>query len=311
MDTDEIRERVASFSQWLYEFDLKGVKTPIWNEAHRNRHRQRVEYFFKPVVDLFGGSLEGKRVLDLGCNAGFWSLQAARAGADYVHGIDGRQMHVDQANLVFEALEIERSRYDFEFGNVLTRDFTDLGSFDLVLCLGLLYHIAKPFELFENLAKVSTDVLLIDTGVSSLPGSVIELRRESTEDVRFAIDYELVMFPTKRAVIDMVRQFGYHAVPLEPRMPNYEGMIDYVTGNRFAFVAAKKSDVSTLDAVNRSELRKKADRLGETSMLAVRSTTTPCRHLARPGVDGRGNVVHDLIAAYRHRSERMSEFPLS
>jgi ribosomal protein L11 methylase PrmA len=41
-------------------------------------------------------------VLDLGCNAGFWSLAAIDAGADLVVGIDGRQMHIDQANLVFE-----------------------------------------------------------------------------------------------------------------------------------------------------------------------------------------------------------------
>jgi SAM-dependent methyltransferase len=311
MNADEIRERVASFPQWHYEFDLQGVTTPIWDAGHRNRHRQRVEYFFKPVVELFGGTLEGKRVLDLGCNAGFWSLQAINAGADYVHGVDGRQMHVDQANLVFEALEIERSRYRFEVGNVLTRDFTDLGSFDIVLCLGLLYHIAKPMELFENVAKVSSDILLIDTGVSALPGSVIELRRESTEDVRYAVDYELVMFPTRRAVLDMVGQFGYHAVPLEPQMPSYEGMIDYLTGNRFAFVAARKSDLSTLDAVHVSRLRAKADRLGETAMLAVRSTTAAGRHLARPGVEGRGRVVHDLVAAYRHRAERMAQFPLS
>src|SRR5262249_23923594 len=126
MNADEIRERVASFSQWHYECDLQGEKRPSWHDGHRNRPRQRVEHCFKPVVYLYGGTLEGKRVLDLGCNAGFWSLEAIRAGADYVHGVDGRQMHVDQANLVFEALEVEPSRYQFEVGNVLTRDFTDL-----------------------------------------------------------------------------------------------------------------------------------------------------------------------------------------
>ena len=102
-DTEALRERVASFPRWHYEFDLGGVRTPILDRAHVNRHAQRRAYFFAPLTRLCGGSLAGKRVLDLGCNAGFWSLAAIDAGADLVVGIDGRQMHIDQANLVFEA----------------------------------------------------------------------------------------------------------------------------------------------------------------------------------------------------------------
>ena len=44
-------------------------------------------------IDGLAG-LKGKRVLDLGCNAGFWSLNAAEAGADFVLGVDGRQIQV-------------------------------------------------------------------------------------------------------------------------------------------------------------------------------------------------------------------------
>lgn len=83
-DVHQLRERVAIFPRWHYEFDLNGVRTPIFNHRHVNRHEQRKNYFFRPLVRLCGGSLSGKRVLDLGCNAGFWSLMAIEAGADYV-----------------------------------------------------------------------------------------------------------------------------------------------------------------------------------------------------------------------------------
>src|SRR5690349_25791 len=96
----DLHERIAAFPRWHYEFDLQGEKTPIYDPTRRNRHLQRRKYFFDPLVQLAGGSLKGKRVLDLGCNAGYWSLLAAQAGADYVLGIDGRQMHIDQSNLV-------------------------------------------------------------------------------------------------------------------------------------------------------------------------------------------------------------------
>ena len=88
MDQEQIRQKIASFPRWHYQFDLAGNLTPIYREKWIIRHRERKRYFFEPVVDLFGGSLKGKRVLDLGCNAGFWSLNAAEAGADFVLGVD-------------------------------------------------------------------------------------------------------------------------------------------------------------------------------------------------------------------------------
>src|SRR5918998_5027763 len=87
---EEIQKKIASFARWHYRFDLKGNLTPIYEPSWENRHEQRRKYFFEPLVQLFGGSLAGKRVLDLGCNAGFWSLAAAQAGCDYVLGVDGR-----------------------------------------------------------------------------------------------------------------------------------------------------------------------------------------------------------------------------
>src|SRR5436309_830924 len=130
MDQQELRERVETFPLWNYEFDLDGVKTPAYRADRVNRHLQRRQMAFDPLVRLAGGSLSGKRVLDLGSNAGYWSLAAIEAGADFVFGIDGRQMHLDQANLVFEAKRVEPSRYHFELGNIFTYDFGE--AFDVV-----------------------------------------------------------------------------------------------------------------------------------------------------------------------------------
>jgi hypothetical protein len=71
MDPEQIRQRVARFPRWQYQFDLDGVQTPLENPDDFNRQQQRVRYFFNPLLSLTGGSLKGKRVLDLACNAGF------------------------------------------------------------------------------------------------------------------------------------------------------------------------------------------------------------------------------------------------
>ena len=197
---DRLRERVASFPRWHYEFDLGGVRTPIFNRTHVNRHAQRREYFFAPLIQLCGGSLAGKRVLDLGCNAGFWSLAAVEAGAELVVGVDGRQMHVDQANLVFEAKGVDRARYQFLRGDVFTTE-VDQGPFDVVLCLGLLYHVSNPFGLMDRIAAWSDDLVVIDTTLSTLVGGpFFRLASQNPDDPRSALDRPIALHPTSEAV---------------------------------------------------------------------------------------------------------------
>jgi SAM-dependent methyltransferase len=288
MSTEELRARIASFPRWHYEFDLQGVKTPIFNPAHTNRHLQRVRYFFDPLVDVFDGSLQGKRVLDLGCNAGFWSLKAIEAGCDFVLGIDGRQMHIDQANLVFEANMVDEARYHFRTGNVFTDDFSGEGSFDIVLCLGLLYHVSKPVELIERIAAVNTDVLLIDTEVSGSAGAAYRLRRESLDEPRNAVDFETVFIPSRRAVIDLARSFGYTVAPLRLRASSYRGMRGYVRGKRVAFMCARHTDLSALPA----------ERIDE-PLAGLESASRNMFRLARAGFSTATLVARSYYARWR------------
>src|SRR5690606_36962137 len=127
---------------------------------------------------------KGKRVLDLGCNAGFWSLNAIEAGADFVLGVDGRQMHVDQANFVFDVKGIDKSRYHFAQGNLYEFDFWPWAPFDIVFGFGLMYHIEEPMGRSELISRSKTDILFNDPGMIRLPGSFVSYRRESSNDPR-------------------------------------------------------------------------------------------------------------------------------
>lgn len=245
MDT-ELQNKISSFPKWHYQFDLNGYKTPMVDPTHMNRHQQRKSYFFRPLVDLLGGSLSGKRVLDLGCNAGFWSLCAVEYGCDYILGIDGRQMHIDQANLVFEVNGIDKSRYDFRCGNIFDILTEEIGSFDIVLCLGLMYHISKHIDLLELISKINKDILIIDTSLSTKNGSVLEVRKDNIDDPRSSCDYELVMRPTHQALLDMVKPFGYRVLTLKPNFTDYTAAADYKDGWRRAFIAAKQTALDGL-----------------------------------------------------------------
>jgi tRNA (mo5U34)-methyltransferase len=247
VSTSDLQTRIDSFPVWHYQFDLDGARTPIFRPDYVNRHEQRRRAFFDPLVQVAGGTLEGKRVLDLGSNAGYWSLAAIEAGADFVLGIDGRQMHVDQADLVFDAKGIDPARYRFETGNIFTHGFA--GDFDVILCLGLMYHISKPMELFEIMASVHPELLLIDTTVSLIPSSVFRIAREdSLDNPRNAIDHEVVLIPSRQAVLDLAAQFGFRGAVLAHEISDYTGMEDYRTKQRAAFLCSR---TLSLDSVER------------------------------------------------------------
>jgi tRNA (mo5U34)-methyltransferase len=248
MRDQEIADKIASFPRWHYEFDLNGHRTPVHGHFRINSHEQRKRYFFEPLLELCGGSLEGKRVLDLGCNAGFWSLAAVQSGCDFVLGIDGRQMHVDQANFVFDVKGVEPDRYEFVTGNIFDVDLASFGTFDIVFCLGLLYHVSKQVSLLEAISRVNDDILLIDTLLSVAPGSYLRVRSESVDNPLHAADRELVLSPTKRAVVDLTRGFGYSTVVLKPLFSDYTGAHKYRQGRRRAFLCAKKSSLDHLSA---------------------------------------------------------------
>jgi SAM-dependent methyltransferase len=239
LTADEIKRTIASFARWHYRFVLDGHVTPIWREDQVNRHEQRARYFLDPLVSLLGGSLAGKRVLDLGCNAGFWAMRVVQAGCRRVVGVDARQMHIDQANFIFEVNKISSERYKFVHADIFDLDYARLGPFDVVLCLGLLYHISKPVELFDRINATGADIVVVDTALSLAPGTYLEIRYESPEIPPNAFGNPMVMYPTAQAVIELLRQIGYSARVLKPEFTDYTGCWDYEHGRRRAFVAAK------------------------------------------------------------------------
>jgi SAM-dependent methyltransferase len=240
MDAQELEDRIAAFASWHYRFEFDGgVSTPTPDKTFVNRHEQRRRYFFEPLVELYGGALAGKRVLDLGCNAGWFSLLALEAGAEYVLGIDGRETCIEQANLVFAAKRVEPSRYRFEHANVFAWEPAE--SFDIALCLGLLDHVSRPVELFALMARAHAQTIVVDTEISRARSSVFEV--SSLYDPRSVVDQRLVFIPSRQAVLELAHEFGYTAVALAQNISDYTGMADYRDQRRLAFMCSRSGSL--------------------------------------------------------------------
>lgn len=236
MDPEELRDRIAEFDRWQYRFEFDGgITTHVPDPGRLNRQDQRRRYFFDALLSVTGGSLAGRRVLDLGCNAGLWSLLAIEAGAEHVLGIDAQQVFIDQAELVFEAKGVDRNRFRFEARDLFAS--APEGSFDVVLCLGVMEVTARPVELFELIGETGADLVVIDTGLSRARSSFFEVAKLDDQQPR--VDHELALVPTRQAVVELAAEFGYTVVPLARNMTDYTGMDDYRTGRRLAFVCSK------------------------------------------------------------------------
>jgi SAM-dependent methyltransferase len=225
----------ADFTRWRYPFNVPGIPAQT-NKQRLGRHEARYRYLFPPLLQFFGGTLEHCRVLDVGCHQGYWSLCAIRDGAEYVLGIDGREEHVAQARYVFEKARVDPSRYDFRTENVF--DLDEEG-FDVVFCLGLLYHVPRPYELIERLSAANTSVLLIDTAVCRVPGPVFWVRWDDPTRPLDSVDSTLVMKPSRQAVRALAEAFGYRVQDLPPSFPHLKSVRDYRRRKRQAFMCVK------------------------------------------------------------------------
>jgi SAM-dependent methyltransferase len=243
VDAQELQDRIAAFARWQYRFEFEGgVRTPVASEAQANRHAERRRYFFDALLRLTGGTLEGRRVLDIGCNAGFWSLAAIEAGADFVLGIDGREELIEQAQLVFDAKDVAPERYRFEAANVFGHELTE--RFDIVLCLGFLDVTARPLEAFELMSATGADLIVIDTGISHVSSAYFEV--SSLTDPLNAVEGTLTLMPSRDAVVELAREFGYTSVALAHEMSDYSGLDDYRRGRRLAFICSRETPLGAL-----------------------------------------------------------------
>lgn len=132
------------------------------------REHVRLKSILQAAVDAVSAPLEQLRVLDLGAAEGAFAVEFALHGANVV-AFEGREANVEKIRLARDALELERL-------TIVHADVRELsraahGEFDLVLCLGLLYHLeaASAVALAHQLSDVCRRVAVIDTHIGFKP----------------------------------------------------------------------------------------------------------------------------------------------
>jgi tRNA (mo5U34)-methyltransferase len=153
LSKDEIRRRVEALGPWFHNLDLNGVRTA---PDHFLGDYPAVKW--RNFAGAIPANLSGKSVLDIGCNAGFYSIEMKRRGAARVLGIDFDDDYLAQARF---AAEVTGS--DIEFRKLSVYDVAALGErFDLVLFMGVLYHLRHPLLALDLIHEhVAKDMLVV------------------------------------------------------------------------------------------------------------------------------------------------------
>jgi tRNA (mo5U34)-methyltransferase len=159
MTREEILSELKRLEPWFHRIDLGGgiyTKTEsVMGEPVDHPHGP-----WQTIQKLLPLDLRGKTVLDVGCNAGFYSFEAKRRGVKRVLGVDGQRQHVRQGLFVRKVLGLD---VEFRRLNVYELSPRSVGQFDITLALGLLYHLKHPILALENLYQVTKELLVIET----------------------------------------------------------------------------------------------------------------------------------------------------
>lgn len=102
-------------------------------------------------------------VIDLACNEGWFSQRALEWGAARVLGIDIRPQLIRRAELVRDHFAIAPDRLEFRCADVFDLDLSSLGKFDVVLCLGLVYHLENPIGAMRIARSLTRRLCVIES----------------------------------------------------------------------------------------------------------------------------------------------------
>lgn len=209
--------RIRALGPWFHNLVLDGIQT-----APEHFLGDYPTQKFQRFAGALPADLTGKSVLDVGCNAGFYAFEMKRRGAARVVAVDSDPRYLAQARLAAEVLG-----HDIELRELDVYRVAELGArFDLVIFMGVLYHLRHPLLaldllydhavgehlLFQSMlrgsmevAPVAADYPFEETAIFARPGHPAMYFVEQ----RYAGDGTNWWIPNRAAIEAMLRSAGF------------------------------------------------------------------------------------------------------
>lgn len=140
----ELRREIDDPLPWMYPWPVGAETLPVLHPELPSVHETRAAMIEPSVRAALEAAGPGATALDIACNEGWFSQQLLEWGAERVVGVDVRPRNVRRAELIRDHFEIPAERLSFVESDVYDLDPGELGTFDVVLLLGLVYHLENP-----------------------------------------------------------------------------------------------------------------------------------------------------------------------
>jgi len=235
-------ERRILDKTWFYRFRLpSGAVTSTYDDGALDAiHDTRLAMLRQVIDGHFGGTLAGRNAIDIACHQGWFSTKLAEWQADDVLAVDARAEHVADTTLIRDALNLSTLRV--VQSDVHALDPAALGRFDLVLMLGLIYHLENPVGALRQARALTRGVCVVETQVVPGLSGMVEYGSyrfvrplkgsfgiiDETDDTHGpeASTTGICLVPSVEALVWIMRKIGFARVELLPPPQNaYEQLL--------------------------------------------------------------------------------------
>jgi tRNA (mo5U34)-methyltransferase len=254
-DTAAELERIAAEPSWMYEFDLGGgLRTHTLTAELMDIHRTRAAVAEPVVRAALAQAGADATAIDLACSEGWFAHRLLDWGAHVVTGVDIRDENIRRAELVRDRLGIDAARLRLRAGDVFALDTAELGTHDVVLCLGLVYHVENPVGALRVARALTRGVCIVESQLTEQVAPIVHGWGRTGEFLEqpasWASYFEppqlqdshpvaahggVVSFiPNRAALLQALTAAGFSRV--EPLVPS-TGNAQYVEGHRLVVAA--------------------------------------------------------------------------
>lgn len=249
-----LRDEIGQSPAWMYAWELGGgITTPVLGPELSDVHRTRLGLLEAPVREVLSAAGPNARVIDLACNEGWFSHQLLEWGASYVLGVDIRPRVIRRAELLRAHFDIPQDRLELRCADVFDLNVSELGTFDVVLCLGLVYHLENPVGAMRIARALTGGICVIESQLTRqnepimLGNGQSDIYEESPASygARVETDWESNMLasaggvvsltPNRAALLQAAGAAGFAKLEVAQASPEHNRQ--YVLGDRAVLLA--------------------------------------------------------------------------